>query len=87
MTVDGFYKMIRTNNLKTSRLLQLSQILNYDLFIHYSPITPDSHRDHQSPINDALLTENQNLKLKIEILQKEVDHLKTINQLLSEKLN
>lgn len=77
LTTQALYKIIHREDLKVSRLLQLSHALNHDLFQYYRT-TPQS----QSPEHIALKAENKQLKQQLETLQRENTLLHDFVQLL-----
>ena len=81
MTRDGLYKILRTNDLKTSRLLQISRVLNHNFFKYYFPIEKSNQPDRAE-----LLIENKILQNQIELLQLENKQQKELINLLKSKL-
>lgn len=77
LTPAGFYKMINKDDFKVSRVIQLSRLLNYDLFQHIRT-TPVN----QSPEIKALQSENKQLKQQLQTLQRENSLLTDFVQVL-----
>ena len=79
---SSFYTNIRNNDMKISRLQQLSELLNHDLF-QYFPIRQQT----QSTELTALREENQQLRTQNQTLQRENQLVSDIRQLLKSQKN
>ncbi|MEZ5084044.1 MAG: helix-turn-helix transcriptional regulator [Bacteroidales bacterium] len=77
ISTQALYQILKTPNITTSRLQQISQALNHNFFQYYitqstNPLTDPIHLQHEI---DRLTT-------KVAHLQQEITYLKEINQLL-----
>ena len=80
MTPAGLYRTLNQNNMKLSRLGQISKALNHNFFEYFT--TPIGQKEKD---NHKLKQENEKLAFKLTHLQTENTYLKEINELLKAK--
>ncbi len=76
----SLYSLLNSNNMRLSRLNEISKAVNHNFFQYFIPDTDKSAKQTQQ-----IIEENRFLKNKNSLLEQENKYLKEINELLKSK--
>lgn len=84
------YHIFKRKSIDSELLKKISETLGYDFFSHYTKYFPEDIKPLENvrePIDTSYQdVQKKNFESKIEVLTKEINYLKEINEMLREKL-